>query len=905
MPRKYHKFVAIFSFVAAFCALLAQKALCENTVPVVKQEAEAVKASVPDGAQKKEAQTQGEILTRLPNGLLVYIIRDTRFPLACSRLYCRVGSANEKPSQAGISHVLEHMVFKGTAHRPKGQVAKDVETLGGYLNAATSFDKTWYITDMPAAHWRVGMDVVKDMAFQATLDPAELEAEKEVVISELQRGKDSPMRDLYENMQVAALKNTPYGRPIIGYENTIRSLTVQDLKDYVRLWYQPQNMMLLVAGDINPDEVLDYAQKLFGDLRNHSDLAVPEPLDLRNAAQDTQTVEIKRGPWNKVYLGIALPVPGYDDLRSIDLDVLAYLLGGDGTSTFYQKYKYDLQLVDSINVGNMSLARAGLFTITAQLESDKAQKFWEEITKDLATLSGKFFGDQALARAKFNIEDSMDRAGETLNGLASWRGTVQFDLGGKQGEENLRFTQNNVDQSQLQNVIDHWLDSRQARVRVMAPEKAELPDFNAIMNANWPRKESAVVDVDEKMAVKESAEVVDLGKGRIVVLLPDDSAPYVSLDFLMPGGNSMLKPSQQGLANLTARMLTDGCGDLNNLAMEKWFSERAASVSASSGLQTFGVSLTGPSRFNDDYFTMLHDILRRPRIDPAELRREVENMKSALKQRNDQPLAFMFSKLSPFLFPGGQPYGYDNLGDAQSLDSFNVTNVRDFWTIQSGQPWALAVAGKFDREKVLRFAKGLPEPRENKFTAAVPRWNEGDRNLNLTLPGRNQAHYLRIFRTVPISDPDAPALMLLQAALSGQSGPLFTQLRDEQGLGYTVTAFNRSMPQAGFMAFYIGTTPEKLEQAREGFTRIIHSLKDAPLPEETLKASSNRLLGDYLRDRQSLASRAGEAATDVVLAYPQNFQKMLIEKAADLTPADIQAVARKYLVNSYEATLLP
>ena len=147
-----------------------------------------------------------EVLTRLPNGLTVYILKDTRFPLVCTRLYVRTGSANEEPRHAGISHVLEHMVFKGTEHRPKGQVAREVEALGGYLNAATSFDKTWYLTDMPAAHWRTGMDVVKDMAFQAQLDPKELEAEKNVVISELQRGEDSPMRKLYENLQVAGLR---------------------------------------------------------------------------------------------------------------------------------------------------------------------------------------------------------------------------------------------------------------------------------------------------------------------------------------------------------------------------------------------------------------------------------------------------------------------------------------------------------------------------------------------------------------------------------------------------------------------------------------------------------------------------------------------------------------------------
>ena len=858
---------------------------------------QAVKTAPVSGA----ASGEKEILTRLPNGLLVYIIRDKRFPVVCTRLYVRAGSATEDPAQAGISHVLEHMVFKGTSHRPKGQVARDVEALGGYLNAATSFDRTWYITDMPAAHWRVGMDVVKDMAFQATLDPAELEAEKNVVISELQRGEDSAGRKLFENLQVAALKNTPYGRPIIGFEESIRKLTARDLADYVAKWYQPQNMMLLVAGDLDPDAALEHAQELFGKLENHSDLPVIGPLDLATAAQGSPQVEIARGPWNKVYLGIALPVPGLRDLRSVDLDVLAYLLGGDATSTFYKKYKYDMQLVDSISVGDMSMARAGMFVITATLDAAKVEDFWTELTADLGRLSAEDFDAAAITRAKFNLEDSMDRAGETLNGLASWLGTVQFELGGAQGEENIRFAQRNVDRAQLQEAIANWLDSRQARVRIIAPEQARLPDFEEILLRNWPPAPAGASKTAK--GGRGEAEIVALENGCQVILLPDSSAPYISLELLMPGGNALLAQDQQGLADLTARLLTDGSGELNKPALERWLAERAVDLSSRAGLQTFGISMDGPARFSSEIFPMFRNVLLKPRFEAAELARELNNMKAALRQRNDQPLSYMFAKVNPFLFPG-QPYGYDNLGDAASLEKLNTIKVRDFWARQGGQPWALAIAGSFEREAALRFAKSLAQPHTKKFELAAPVWDR-ERTLGLSMPGRNQAHLMRIFRTVPATHPDAPGLLLLEAAISGQSGVLFTQLRDEEGLGYTVTAFNRAMPQAGFLAFYIGTTPDKMEQAAAGFDRIIAQLKKEPLPEATLKTAANRLNGEYVRGRQSLASRAGEAATDAILGRPQDFQKELIDKAAKLKPEDILAIAQKYLVDPYNVTLLP
>ena len=863
-------------------------------------------AAAPQAAPANPSTSGNDtMLVRLKNGLTVYIIRDSRFPLVCTRLFVGTGSANETAEQAGISHVLEHMVFKGTEKRPKGQVARDVESLGGYLNAATSFDKTWYITDMPAKHWKTGMDVVKDMAFHPSLDPAELEAEKDVIVSELKGGDDTPTRRLFEDLQVAGLAHTVYGRPIIGFEKTIRAVTVDDLRAYIRTWYQPQNMMLLVAGDIDPKAVLAHAEELFGDLKNDTILPEPAPVQLEGAAGGPR-VEVTRGPWNKVYLGIALPAPALGDQRSIDLDVLAYALGGDGTSQFYRKYRYEKQLVDSISVGNMSLNRAGLFYMVAQLDADKVEPFWQEFTRDLATLDAGKITPDVIERARFNYEDGMDRASETLDGLTSWKATVQFELGGPQGEANVRHALAAVDSVRLRQAQDLWLRPDQVRVRVLAPEKAKLPDLDAILQRNWP---APAVEQQKAAAAAEKVgkrEIVDLGQGRTVILQPDRTIPYVSLEILRPGGNALLKPADQGLAQLTAATLTDGCGTRDLDAMERFVAERAASLSASAGVQSFTVSLTGPARFNADYFALLGDLLHKPTFAEKDVRRQADTLKAALVRRQDNPMSFMGSKINGFLFPGGQPYGFDSLGTAENQDRFGPGDVQAFWKQQNAQPWILSVAGDFDREKVLAFARSLPVPTAPAVDVPQPTWG-ADKRLPLSLPGRQQAHLLLAFHAVPLDHPDAPALMLLESVLSGQSGLLFNKLRDEQGLGYTVTAFYRSLPEAGFMAFYIGTTPRNLDVARQGFSGIIKDIKTDLLPAELLAKGLNRMEGSYYRGRQSLGARADEAASERLLGQPQDFQKRLLEKAAKVTPEQLREVARKYLLvdKMYEVTLLP
>jgi hypothetical protein len=216
------------------------------------------------------------------------------------------------------------------------------------------------------------------------------------------------------------------------------------------------------------------------------------------------------------------------------------------------------------------------------------------------------------------------------------------------------------------------------------------------------------------------------------------------------------------------------------------------------------------------------------------------------------------------------------------------------------------VAGDFDREKVLAFARSLPVPTAPAVDVPQPTWG-ADKRLPLSLPGRQQAHLLLAFHAVPLDHPDAPALMLLESVLSGQSGLLFNKLRDEQGLGYTVTAFYRSLPEAGFMAFYIGTTPRNLDVARQGFSGIIKDIKTDLLPAELLAKGLNRMEGSYYRGRQSLGARADEAASERLLGQPQDFQKRLLEKAAKVTPEQLREVARKYLLvdKMYEVTLLP
>ena len=861
-----------------------------------------------------EIQNNNYVLTRLPNGLSVLVIPDDRFPLAAMRLYVHAGSAYETPKQAGISHVLEHMVFKGTTKRPGGSLAKEVEDLGGYINAATSFDYTVYLVSLPSSYWKNGLDILKDMVFNPSLNPKDLDAEKKVVLAELERGEDNPDSVIFNKLQATALAGTPYERPIIGFKETISSFTQQDIKDYIATWYQPQSMLLVVCGQVDASAVLAEAQKLMGGLKNTRNLTLPAPISPSTLNKGPHFYTEKR-PLNKVYLSACLPVPGYTSPKTPELEILAYLLGGDNTSLFYRKYKYERQLVDDISVSLYSFERVGLLYISVLLDEKNLPIFWQEFSMNLPRVTARSFSESDLLRAKLNIEDSLFRAKETLSGLASKVGSFYFQSGSMNAETDyLTILQMTTLQSLQQN-IDQWFKPQAFSLAAITPQNTPDQNFPELLNFVWPvpekenhvlpnqPQENSDVTISEEITQNSTAtvpgsnlkmEIINLDENRQIILMPDNTLPYVSLSLAFSGGDTMLNEGEQGLDDLTAATLTKGSLSKTAPQIEVFLAERAASLGAAAGKQSFTLGATFPSRFSADLFSLINEVLGQPSFTDEELSREKATQIASIRAKEDQPLGLAFRELMPFLFPK-QILGYYRLGEPRAVEKFDRFQVKDYWAKQVGQPWILAVCGQFDKDEVLNFAGSLPLPNEPKVIMPSAVWGES-KELKLAMPGRNQTHLLMVFKTAPALSEDNPKLELLDTILSGQGGLLFQKLRNEQSLGYTVTSMRWQTPQTGLLAFYIGTDPGSEEKAMAGFKSVIKQLQDKPLPQSVLTGAANQMEGAYYRSHQSLGSRSSQASELAVLGYPLDYSTANIAAAKKVTPAQIQALARKYLL---------
>src|SRR6478609_36225 len=201
---------------------------------------------------------------QLDNGLTVVLQENHAAKVVAFQAWVAVGSADEPADLAGIAHVFEHMLFKGTARRGVGQIAQEVEAAGGEINAWTSFDQTVYHLVMASRFFDTGLDILADALQNSSFDPQELERELKVVLEEVKQGEDNPARVATQTLFGTSYLKHPYRLPVIGYTKTVKSFTRERLLDFFHRWYVANNVTLVVVGDFDPQKAKKKIAEAFG-----------------------------------------------------------------------------------------------------------------------------------------------------------------------------------------------------------------------------------------------------------------------------------------------------------------------------------------------------------------------------------------------------------------------------------------------------------------------------------------------------------------------------------------------------------------------------------------------------------------------------------------------------------------
>jgi len=402
-------------------------------------------------ARKARARMVGAEVAehRLDNGLRVLVAERHSDPVVASVLYYRCGSRNEAEHEAGASHFLEHMMFKGSERYGKGRVDEVTAALGGQNNAFTGYDHTAYWFEFASDRWETALDIERDRMLALTLDPAEFDSERQVVLEELAMGEDDPWRVLARRVEAAVFGRHPYGRPIIGTPEALRLATPASMRTYYERFYHPANATLVVCGDVEPQRALAAVQERFGDLRpgpEHQAVDVWRPAVEEPVGEQRLTM---RWDDRARRLCMAWPTARVGSDADYALDVLMMILASGRTSRLQSALVYDGQFAIGLSANNDSRVEHGAFWLFTELNADTNPMLAEAvIDEELERLATKAPSQAEMRRARAMLLASEAFDGEAVSDLAEelgewavdWDWRASFDG----GERHARVTPRDV-----------------------------------------------------------------------------------------------------------------------------------------------------------------------------------------------------------------------------------------------------------------------------------------------------------------------------------------------------------------------------------------------------------------------------------------------------------------------------
>jgi zinc protease len=830
----------------------------------------------------------------LDNGLTVVLAPRPASEVVAVQAWVAAGAADEPVDRAGVAHLVEHMLFKGTARRGVGELTATIEAAGGEVNAWTSLDQTVFHAVLPRPEWELGVDILADALQGARLDPDELEREREVVLEEIRQGADDPVRAVGQALFAAAHVVHPYRRPVIGSAASVRGLTHGELADFYRTWYVAEATTLVIAGDLDPAAVRRAARRHLGAMPSaplRRARPVEPPQTAARAAQLTRDVAMAQ-----IAVGFHAPPPGHDDAPLLELAAVA--LGQGESSRLARGLVRDRGLAGRAWSYVHGLRDGGMFIAGASARPGVAVAATAAIADEIARL-GDDLGDAELAKARAAIEADHVFQLETAPGAARRAGWWQVTAGDAAAEERHQARLRAATAGQVRAAVRRHLRAATMTVASVAPTAAARRTPVAAA-----RRRLTVAERSQRRAVRSPDVVREvLPDGMVVLIKPDPGVPVVAMRAVWAGGVRLETGADNGVTTLLARVLTRGCGDRDGEALAAEVDRIGGGLAGAAGRNSFGVKAEWLARTWEPGLDLVADCLLAPRFDGAEVNAARRQLLDELDAEATSPGQAAFRLFARTLYRS-HPYRLDVRGDRAAVARLDRDRVADFYRAHfPTSALTLAIVGDVDPAEVLariraRFAG--QKPRRGKVRApavAAETFTDrpaAEREVYHYLD-REQAHVVIGFPGARVTSRDRFALEVLSNVLGGPSGRLFTALRERRGLAYRVTAHSIEGLDPGYLAIYVSCSPGKLDAVVGGVRAEIDRLLADGVTAGEVERAQRYLTGSHavaLERRSAVATAlAFHEAYGLGYAawadYPSSIRAV--------TPADLARVAQQYL----------
>jgi zinc protease len=810
----------------------------------------------------------GVKLHTLSNGLTVIIREDRSAPVVSAQAWCKTGSIHEGEwIGAGLSHVLEHMLFKGTTTRPGSRIDQEIQEAGGYMNAYTSFDRTVYWINVPNTGAHTAIDILCDIMQNAALPADELAKELDVIRREMDMNQDDPHRRASRRLFETAYTRSPYRFTVIGYPDVFNQLQSENITNYYRNKYVPNNMFFVVVGDIEEATVLEQIKAAFADKKTRP----MTPTVLPEEPKQTAPREVmEEAPIELTHFHFSWHIP---DLRHPDvpvLDVLATLLGNGRSSRLFQRVR-EKGLVTSADAWTYNPGAPGLFGMSASAEAEQFQPARTAMLDEIERLKTDLVPAEELSKV---IKQFI--AG-TLSSRKTMQGQAQDLGGGWLAADDLNFSERylnavkRVTSSDIQRVAREYLTPENRTLYALAP-------------VGTLAKHNGHVERIEKTAVQK----FDFPNGLRLLVKEDHRLPFVEYRAVFKGGVIFESAANNGITQLLSRMLLKGTQKRSAEQIVTEIESLGGTIDTFGGNNSFGATAELLSSDFEIGLTLLADVILNPTFPAEALEREQQIQTANIRAQRDQMLQSGARAMRRRLF-GESAYGLDAIGVEESVNRITVSDLQAFHQ---------QVFGDVDVEQVKAAAERLfGKWQKNPATPGVPRFDSSLQGIQRVSETRDkkQAVLLIGFRGVSLHSPDRYALELLQEACSDLGSRLFLRIREQLGLAYYVGAQHFMGLVPGYFAFYCGTAPEQVELVEAEFLKEVSLLRKDGLTTEELKRSKAKIVGQKKISRQDLGTYASTAALDELYGLGHNFAEEEDAKIEAVTLEDVRAAAQKYL----------
>jgi zinc protease len=868
-------------------------------LPEAGYRADAPKGFDPATVKAAESLYDDVRVETLDNGLKVYLKPIAGSPVVTTMVAYKVGSSDEDLTQTGLSHYLEHLMFKGTDKIQPRDIDRITLRNGGANNAYTSEDYTIYHFDFAADRWEVALDVEADRMRNLRIDEKhEFETEKSNVVSELERDEDEPW-DIEQKTILPLLfgKKSPYGHPVIGEREHVRGATAEIIKAHYDKWYHPNNASLVIVGGFDPDKAMAKVKKLFG------------PIPKAKLPDRKPVVEAKRTKPVTQEMESKFDVPrlliGYNTVTSSHADnpaltVVDSLLSGGKTGRLYKKMVEDDQLATMVNTFNSTGRYPGWFAIQVEMYKDKDRAHTEKVVLDeLKRLQDEPVSDAELHRAQQQILASTVFARESVHGLADSiaQGVTTNDLDylKKYLPSILAVTAKDV-----QRVAKEYFNPNTRVVLWSLPAKDKKGgDEKKGEGAKPNAMRRAAEDKGAAFSLKDTHRV-ELPNGLVLLLFESHRVPVVVAQASVHDVHLHEPDDKLGVAQLTGNMLDEGTTEHKGQQIAELIEDVGGSLAMGPGGGSVKV-LTGDRKLG---LSLLFECLMKSNFPKNAFDRQKNRLLSTIDEAETLADARGQRAFLAAVY-GKHPNGRPTIGTRKTVEKLTPADCEAFFKkVFVPNNTTVAIVGDFNTKEVVEEVKNLTAgwkkaTLERPSTPEVEKPKEFTTKI-ITMPDAAQLHFFMGHVGIRRANDDYYKLLVMDYVLG--TGPGFTdrfssRLRDQEGLGYTVRANITSSAdvEPGVFTAYIGTQNNSFDRVKTEFLEELNRIRDEKPTAEEVEDAKKYLLGSQAFNFTTDASIAGQLLyierNKLGLNYPEDYRKGV----SAVTAEDVQAVAKKYI----------